>query len=397
MTASPAPLLIRDARVVSPDGVHERGWLAARDGRIDALGAGTPPAAQTEGARIVDAAGDLLLPGFIDVHAHGAVGHEAMDADADGLREMARFYARHGVTAFLPTTWTASERDTAAALETIAAVCGPVDGGASILGAHMEGPYLHPAKCGAQDPALIRPAERREATRLLDTGVVRLITLAPDVPENGWLIDACASRGITVSAGHTEAGWSAMRAAAGRGVSHVTHTYNAMTPLRHREPGTVGAALALDAFACEVIADTVHVHPAALRILHRTKPRDRVILVTDAVRGTGLAEDSFDLGGRRVALVDGAARLPDGTIAGSVLTLDAALANFARATGAPPESLWEAVSLNAARSAGIDTVKGSLEVGKDADLVLLDVELEVRMTVACGHIVHERPHAGWVK
>jgi N-acetylglucosamine-6-phosphate deacetylase len=316
-----------------------------------------------------------------------------MDADPDGLRAMARFYARHGVTAFLPTTWTGARPVIDRALGAIAQAVGRVPGGATILGAHLEGPYLNPDKCGAQDIRQIRRAGPEEALAWLDTGVVRLIALAPEYEENLWLIGECARRGITVSAAHTTAGYEELQRAVAHGLRQVTHCFNAMGGLGHRELGTVGAAMALPALNCELIADNLHVHPAAINILVQVKGPGRVILITDAIRGAGMAEGEYAIDEDRLVRVrDGAVRLPDGTLAGSILTMERALANVAAATGRPLVELWPMSSLNAARAIGA-TNKGALEVGRDADLVLLDGDFEVVLTVAEGEIVYERGEA----
>lgn len=378
-------LWIRNARLMTPEGVVE-GDLLAHEGRIAALGAIAAP----EGAQIIDARDSWLLPGFIDVHAHGGVGREAMDADPEGLREIARFYAAHGVTSFLPTTWTAPHEDIMAALENIALVQREGTGGAAILGAHVEGPYLNPVRCGAQDSRQIRRAVRDEALPILDTGLIRLMALAPEYAENHWLIEECVNRGIVVSAAHTAATYADMQAAVALGLTQTTHTYNAMTGLHHREPGTLGAALTIDAITCELIADNVHVHPAAMNLLYRAKGPDRVILITDAVRGAGLAEGArYDQDGRPVIVRDGAAYLPGDTLAGSTLTMDRALKNFIAAANAPLDIVWPATSRNAARQLGLADRKGALAPGMDADLVLLDDDLNVRLTVTGGEVVFQ--------
>ena len=381
-------LLIHNAQLLTPLGPWPIGWLLVDGPRIHSLGPGRPPTyADGDGVDSIDARGLTLAPGFIDLHVHGAVGHEVMDANADGLRAMARFYARHGVTAFLPTTWTATGEAILNALQVVRDCLGPVEGGATILGAHIEGPYLNASKCGAQDPALIRQAKPDDALPILDTGLVRLLALAPEIAENGWLIDACVQRGITVSAAHTAATYADMVAAVARGLRQTTHTFNAMTPLGHREPGVVGAALALPELMCELIADGIHVHPAAMRVLVQAKGVDRVILISDAIRGAGLPDGEYPIDTRVVHVRDGAVRLPDGTLAGSTLTMDRALGNLLAATGLPLSVAWPMSSLNAARAIGMSARKGSLEAGKDADLVLLEPDATVRLTVAEGKIV----------
>jgi N-acetylglucosamine-6-phosphate deacetylase len=383
-----ASLLVTGARILTPAGEWPRGWIAVEGRRIAAMGQGRPPERRRAGADVLDAGGLVVLPGFIDLHVHGAVGVDVLDADPDGLRRMARHHAGNGVTAWLPTTMTAAGRDLERALEAVGEVLGPVDGGATVLGAHLEGPYRSPARHGAQDRSLIRVAERAEATRLLDTGIVRLLALAPEVEGNRWLVAEAAARGVTVSAGHTDATYEqAMQAVAG-GVRHVTHAFNAMRPLGHREPGMLGAALTVPELACELVADNVHVHPAAMRLLLQAKGADGVVLVTDAVRATGLPDGAYQVGDQTAIHMDGAIRLADGTLAGSVLTLDRALHNLQSATGRPLAELWAATSRNAARAIGVDDAKGSLAPGKDADLVLLDPELRVVATVAEGVLVH---------
>jgi N-acetylglucosamine-6-phosphate deacetylase len=384
-------LLVYNASVFSPTGEWQPGWLMTAGGQIRMMGAGDPPPFEaSQAAEHVNAGGKLLLPGFIDLHVHGALGHDVMDASPDGLWDMARFYATHGVTAFLPTTWSDSKGAILSALGAVGQTIGHVPGGADILGVHLEGPYLNPQKCGAQDPRYIRRAGTEEALELLDTGLVRIMTLAPEYDENLWLVEECVLRGITVSIGHTAAGYDEVLEAVNRGASHVTHCYNAMTGLGHRQPGTVGAAMAIPELCCELIADNIHVHPAAQKILLEVKGKQGVVLVTDAVRGAGLPDGEYALDERRVEIRDGAVRLPDGRLAGSTLTMERALGNIQRASGKPLAELWQLASLNAARQIGLSASKGSLEKGKDADLVLLDGQYNVQLTVVGGEVVYRR-------
>jgi N-acetylglucosamine-6-phosphate deacetylase len=383
-------ILIQNAHLYGPDRDWSPGWLLVERGGIRLMGAGRPPEfPDSPGLHVLDAGGKALLPGFIDLHVHGAIGHEVMDASEDGLRAIARFYASHGVTAFLPTTWTGARETTLQALQTVAALMGPVENGATILGAHMEGPYLNPERCGAQDAKLIRKAEREEALEFLDLGVTRLITLAPEFEENLWLVDECVRRGITVSMGHTAATYEQVRAAVERGVKHATHTFNAMTPLDHRALGTVGAVMAFPQIRCELIADNIHVHPEVQKILVSVKGPAGMLLVTDAIRGAGLPEGEYRIDERTVTVRDGAVRLPNGSLAGSILTLDRALKNIIASTGLTLTQAWPMVSLNAAREIGVSSRKGSLEVGKDADLVMLDADFNVALTMVEGRIVYQ--------
>ena len=414
---APPPLLISGATVVAADGMWSPGWLVAAGGRIQALGPGEAPggvrAEVTALGTVIDGGGCVLLPGFIDVHVHGGDGADAMDADVDGLVRMARFHAQHGVTALLPTTWSAPPAALEAAAVSIAEATGPVEGGATILGAHLEGPWINPARAGAQDPGGIRPPDPAEARRLLDIrpgrrptagegaspspsrssspggGVVRLVALAPEMLGAEEVVRECRERGVVVAAGHTQANWGEMVAAVAAGVRQVTHTFNAMAGLRHREPGTAGAALALPELRCELIADGHHVHPGAMAVLARAKGPEGVVLISDAVRAAGLPEGDVDLGGRTAQHCCGAVRLADGRLAGSVLTLDVALRRFAAASGWDWPDLARAAAGNAAAALGVST-KGRLAAGLDADLVLVadDGAGDVVLTVVEGRVVH---------
>lgn len=384
-------LLIENARLFTPDQAELTGWLLAESGLIRAMGFGnTPDFSHETSLHSLDAQGNMLLPGFIDLHVHGAMGHEVMDASSSGLEEMARFYASHGVTSFLATTWTAGRPSIMKALGLVKQMQGQIRGGATLLGAHLEGPYLNPTRCGAQDVNLIRRAEKEEALEFLETGVIRLLALAPEFDENLWLIEECVRRGITVSAAHTTANYEQMQRAAKHGISHLTHCFNAMQGLGHRELGTVGAAMTLPQISCELIADNIHVHPAAQKILVAVKNPSGVILVTDAIRATGLPAGDYMLDDRSIHIQNGAVRLPDGTLAGSVLTMERALQNVCSATGRALAEVWIMSSLNAARAIGVSSHKGSLEVGKDADLVLLDESFNVNLTVVKGEIVFSK-------
>jgi N-acetylglucosamine-6-phosphate deacetylase len=388
MNTSTPRLLIHNAHLFTPNHPGLLGWLLIESGSIKAIGLGNTPDFSNEGSvQSLDAQGNNLLPGFIDLHVHGAMGHEVMDASPAGLEEMARFYAAHGVASFLATTWTASRPAIKNALELVEEMKGPIQGGATLLGVHLEGPYLNPTRCGAQDVNLIRRAEKEEALEFLDSGVIRLLALAPEFEENLWLIDECVKRGITVSAAHTTANYEQMQRAVEHGLTQLTHSYNAMQGLGHREVGTIGAAMVSPQINCELIADNIHVHPAAQKILVDVKGPSGVILVTDSIRAAGLPEGEYMLDDRSVRIQEGAVRLADGTLAGSVLTMERALQNVCAATGRPLTETWMMSSLNAARAIGVSAQKGSLEVSKDADLVLLDEEFNVRLTIARGEIV----------
>jgi len=237
---------------------------------------------------------------------------------------------------------------------------------------------------------LIRTPGENEIQKYMASGVVKLIALAPEVEENAPLIRACVEHGITVSAGHTDATYEEMVAAVNAGVSQVTHCFNAMRPLNHRQPGTVGAALTLDKIRCELIADNIHIHPAVMELMARAKGMAGVILITDSIQPAGLPDGEYVVEGRRITLMNGEARLPDGTLAGSTLTLIKGLQNFMNAVHRPIDEAWVCASLNPAKAIHQDENKEDILPGKDADLILVDRNFEVLLTMVEGQVVFRR-------
>ena len=343
---------------------------------------------------LLDATGCVVLPGFIDVHVHGALGADTMDADPAALVRMARFAAQHGVTAFLPTTMTADVAATLAAVQAVAAVgTEPYVNGATILGVHLEGPFISPRFPGAQPAAAIRSPDLAEFEVLCAAGPIRMITVAPEMPDALMLIRWARASGIFVVAGHTAATFAECEAGIAAGITQATHTYNAMTGLHHREPGTLGSVLSNDQVYAQLIADNIHVHPAAMKILARCKGMARTILITDAMRAVGLPPGSYDLGGQAVTVRNGECRLADGTLAGSVLTLERGLANFNAATGLTVAQSWPTTSLTPATALGLAQTRGKLEAGYVADVTLLDDAGDVVATVVRGRVVYLRDAA----
>jgi N-acetylglucosamine-6-phosphate deacetylase len=381
----PHGTLFHSGTIHAESGSYE-GWLLARDGRVAALGKGSPPVGLD--AERVDLRGHTLVPGLIDLHVHGALGHDATDATPDGLREMARFYARHGVTGFMATTVTAAPERIMTALETIAGVMEEGSGGAAILGAHVEGPFLDEGKRGAQDGVHIRRADPEEYRAFFGTRIVRLITVAPEYAENQELIRYAASHGAIASIGHTRASYEQVRRAVELGATQVCHVFNGMVPLHHREPGALGAALTSDELRCELIADGVHIHPAVLKLAVRAKGVERIVLITDAMRGAGMPDGTYNLGDVTVTVEEGIARTAEGALAGSTLTLERAVANIMAAADLSLDQALSMATVNPARALGLQGRKGSIAVGKDADLVVLDDDLQVQRTLVAGRTVY---------
>ncbi len=377
-------MLIYNARVLTEDGAPAT-WLQWQGRTITALGSGQPP----QDPQVINAGGHTLLAGFIDLHVHGGMGADVMDATPEALHVMATFAAQHGTTAFLPTTLTDTHENLLKALDNIKRVMQAGTTGATILGAHVEGPYLNADKCGAQNPRHIRRYCRDEGRDIFAREIVRLITVAPEFPQNHALVRDAVAAGVRVSVAHSAATAAQLQTGIALGIRHSTHTFNAQTPFHHRDVGIVGVVMGDDSITAELISDGIHVHPLAMRALWRCKRPHQLVLVTDAVRPTGMPDGSYSFGERTVLLKDGVVRLPDGTLAGSAITMARALEVFAHAVQEPLEAVWQTTSLNAARALGIDGQKGSLAVGKDADLVLLDEVFRAVLTVVEGRIVHQ--------
>ncbi len=375
---------IINGKIVLPDRIVEGGALLF-DGHIHgAVDARDVPAE----AERIDAGGGYVLPGLIDMHIHGYLGHDASDGSYEGVRTMARGIAQNGVTGFLPTTMTVSRPELRAAFAQIrramADSAAPGWDGARVLGLNAEGPFISPARKGAQAGGNICPGDAAFLEEYSD--ILRVFTIAPEVRGNMECVRAMAGRTL-VSMGHTDATYTQAVAAIEAGVRHVTHLFNAQTPLKHRDPGVVGAALTDGRVSCELIADMFHVHPALFDMVARLK-RDKLVLITDCTRAGGLADGEYTLGGQPIFVRGVECRLADGTIAGSVLKLNQAVNNMRRHCSLP---LWEIVnmaSLNPARRLGLDAKKGSLEPGKDADIALCDAEMGVKATFVSGRAVY---------
>ncbi|HJQ38075.1 MAG TPA: N-acetylglucosamine-6-phosphate deacetylase [Thermoanaerobaculia bacterium] len=317
----------------------------------------------------------ILVPGFIDVHVHGGDGADFMDAHDEATARILDFHARHGTTALAATTLSASRGDLHNAIESIARASS--DGGAEIVAIHLEGPFINADRSGAQDRSSIRAADIHELSALIaEAPRMRwIVTLAPEVEGARALIEHFRER-VLFAIGHTAADHALTVAALEWGACHFTHLYNAMTGLHHRDPGVVGAALTSVNATAELIADGVHVHPAALRVAVAAMPH-RIALITDAMRACGLADGTYKLYDYDVTVAEGAARLGDGTLAGSVLTTGNAVKNMVELAGLPIETVLPLATEVPARIAAVADRKGKIELRYDADLVLLSEKFEV--------------------
>ncbi len=360
--------------------------------RIQFVGRGEPAGAATGDTlgKVIDATGMILMPGFIDVHTHGGGGYNLQTTNAQEIQAYARWAPTTGVTSFLIAVVGAPDDLPEAQLRAaVTAVEGPQEG-ARPLGIHLEGPYISQARRGAHPTAWLRAPSDTELERILSltNGRLRIVTLAPELPGAETMIRRLVEAGVTVSIGHTDATYEQTLEAIALGVTHVTHCYNAMRPLHHRDPGPLGALAQAPQVYGEVIADGVHVHPAMLDILVKVFGPERTIVITDALAGAGYGDLPFEFGGQAAQVIHGVARLADGTITGSVLTMEQALRNILEMTTV---SLREAVGMltrNPAHAARVADHKGLLRAGYDADLVVMDSSLTLQATFCCGELAY---------
>lgn len=377
-------LYLEHGRLLTPDGLVDNPGVLVQDGRIAALGEPRPSDAER-----LEAEGLIVAPGFIDTHIHGGKRADTMDGTPEALREISRHLAEHGVTSWLPTTVACAPETLDRILAAIEQVRLEGTDGAQVLGAHLESNFLAPRYKGAQPPEYLRAIGDAALDAVLrkHAGTIRLVTLAPELEGAPGFVRALVERGVVVSVGHTDATYEEVLTAVEAGSTRVTHLCNAQRGFHHREPGVLGAGLTCDRLYTEIIADLEHVHPAGLTIAYRCKGPERLMLVSDAVRGSGLAPGRYELGGHPTVIDGKVARLEDGTIAGSVITLEAAVRHMVEAAGVPLADALRMASEAPARSLGLER-KGRIAPGMDADLILLKPALEVSATVVSGRVVH---------
>ena len=364
----------------------EQGFLSR-----DVLTDGGQIASASGDDRILDAAGCYVIPGLVDVHFHGCVGEDFSDATPDGLQKIADFELSQGVAYLCPAGMTLPEDQLTAICKTTAAHRAKHSGGAEVVGAHLEGPFLCMAKKGAQNGDYLHDPDTAMLKRLQAAaeGCVRLVTLAPEQPNSIEFIKAAVEMGVTVSVGHTTADYNTARAAFEAGASHATHLFNAMPPLAHRDPGVIGAAFDVPHVQPELICDGIHVHGSAVRAAFRLFGKERMILISDSLRATGMPDGEYPFGGQMIEVHGNRATIlghPE-TLAGSVTSLMGCLRQ-AVSFGIPLADAVRACTYNPARSIGIDGRVGTLDVGKEASIVLLDEkDLSIKAIVFKGQKV----------
>lgn len=380
----PLPLVssIEGGLVFDGFGFGHASVAVSSDGTFGEVGAG----AATEGVR-VDATGCYVIPGLIDLHFHGCVGDDLCDASPEGLHRMAAYEASRGVTSMCPATMTLPHERLVPILENAAAFRAD-EGEAALVGINMEGPFISPGKVGAQNPAYVRPASVEEFRELqcVAGGLVKLVDVAPEEADNLSFIREVAGD-VRVSLAHMCADYDCAREAFEAGARHMTHLFNAMPPLHHRTPGPIAAGAERSDVTAEIIADGVHVHPSMVRLAFELFGDDRMLLISDSLRGCGLGDGTYELGGQQFTVSGPRATLADGTLAGSVSDLMACLVTAVTKMDVPLASAVRAASINPARTLGVDDVCGSIEPGRRADAVVLDEDLSIRHVILRGRLL----------
>jgi N-acetylglucosamine-6-phosphate deacetylase len=387
-------ILLKGIQVYTEDILIENGFIKINNGKIVEIGSMEELEKENE-FEVIELPGHYkAIPGLIDVHIHGVNGADTMDATKEALDTMVTALPKEGTTSFLATTMTQEGKQIENALINAAQYIEKQkpNGKAEILGLHLEGPFVNAKRAGAQpiqhiiDPDLALFQKWQNLTN----GNIKLVTLAPERPGGLEMIRYLKSNGIIASIGHTDATFDEVDQAIDAGANHVTHLFNQMRGLHHREPGVVGAAFLRDELKAEIIVDGVHVRPEMVKLAFKQKQSEGLILITDSMRAKCLKNGKYDLGGQEVTVKNGKAVLEDGTLAGSILKLGHAVKNIIAYTSCPLEDAIEMASVNPAKQLNMYDRKGSIAVGKDADIVILDEQLEVYMTLCHGAIAFNR-------
>lgn len=336
--------------------------------------------------QLIDVKGKYISPGFIDIHIHGAGGSDTMDGTIESIQNISSTIANTGVTGFLPTTMTMDRESIYKALDTIRQASSKQIDGAKVLGTHLEGPFINEKYKGAQNPKYILQPDYDFIKDYTD--IIKIITLAPEMDEGYSFIDKIKGhRDIVLCIGHSNANYEQVMTAIEHGISHAAHIFNGIPPMHHREPSVVGAIFRSN-ITCELIADKIHVHPAIFQLLIDIKGVDKLVLITDSMRAGCMEDGIYELGGQKVIVKDGSARLENNTLAGSVLTLNRAVKNMIEHTDITLQDAVKLVSLNPAKVIGIDDIKGSISIGKDADITVFDEDFNVYLTIVEGNVIY---------
>ncbi|MFZ3131750.1 MAG: N-acetylglucosamine-6-phosphate deacetylase [Desulfosporosinus sp.] len=391
--------LVRGATLVLPDRIFSGGMIW-QDGILTEIFEEASPTLllgrqALQGTTVWDMAGDLLIPGLIDTHVHGAGGCDVMEGTTESLQTLAEALLKEGTTAFLPTTMSCSPEQLKKVFQNAADFQRGHYRGAEILGLHLEGPFLAKEFRGAQAQEMIWDGAKDGSAQFLANllcdypDLVKILTFAPERPDGRELAKVCLAHGVISSAGHTAANFTQMEQAVQWGVRHITHASNAMPAIHHRNPGLLTKALLDETITMEIIADGVHIHPAVLELILRNKPPERVCLISDGTRAVGMPDGEYELGGQKTIVHHGIAQLPDGTIAGSAYPLRQGIKMLAQKLQYPLPVAVRYATLNPAKLLGIDNRVGSLEINKEATFIRLSSDFDIKQVWLQGRLVFE--------
>ncbi|MBM7622129.1 N-acetylglucosamine-6-phosphate deacetylase [Bacillus tianshenii] len=370
--------------------VMEDSYIKISDGKITEVGTMSEYQKNEDFKEVRLPSKLFASPGFIDIHIHGLNGSDVMDASSKAIENMTVTLPQEGTTSFLATTITQDPVEIEAALQNVNQYSKTIANGAELLGIHLEGPFISPKRAGAQPVAHIMEPDKDTFMKWqeISGNLIKVVTLAPEERGGIQLVKHLNETGVIASIGHSDALYPVMEEAIQAGATHVTHFYNGMRGIHHREPGVVGAGLAHEELFVELIADGIHVHPAVIKATYHTKGADRIILITDSMRAKWLEDGEYELGGQKVTVSDNTALLEDGTLAGSLLKMNEALRNMKEFTNCSLPELVQMASSNPARQLNVWDRKGSIHVGKDADIVILDEQLNVHLTICKGVVTY---------
>jgi N-acetylglucosamine-6-phosphate deacetylase len=381
--------LIKNIKLITPDQVLTDSCVVVNEGRITNIDLHENINMKSMNV-IIDGKGNYLSPGFIDIHNHGNSGYDFMDATEEAIDKIGQFHMQNGVTSYLGTVLTQSYENITKAVDNIANYKNK-ENISQILGIHLEGPFFTVSKKGAQPEEFIREPDFDFINNTLNISKnkIKMISLAPERVGALELISKIKENLITVSMAHSDSTYDEAMKGIAYGATVATHLYNGMRNFTHREPGIVGASLTDERVFCELIYDRIHLHDAAVKIAIKLKGPDKTILVSDAMRAAGLEDGDYELGGQKVTVKEGAARLEDGSLAGSTLNLRKAVYNMVKYLNTPVCEAVRMASLSPAKAIGVDKHKGSIEVGKDADMILFDDDINIKTVIVEGKIVNK--------
>ncbi|MGC8653233.1 MAG: N-acetylglucosamine-6-phosphate deacetylase, partial [Candidatus Kryptoniota bacterium] len=385
-------LALVNGTVITEDSIIDQGTVMVSRGKIKEV----LPSGQIfrySDIKIIDCSGTILIPGFIDIHTHGGRGYDFTDGNFLAFENLSNFYFSHGVTSLLATLSPLKHSDLIIAVSRISEYIRFNYEYTNIIGIHLEGPYLNAEFVGGNNPDYLEPADADSFVKILEEsgGLIKLITVAPEIPGINGVINAAVNHGLKVSAGHSSADAETFRNSLSLGVNQVTHLFNGMPQLHHRSPNILSEALLDDRVYVQVIPDGVHIHPSVIKLVFKIKGSDRFVSITDSIKATCLSDGEYNSAGLKVFVHNGEVRTAEGVIAGSTLTMDRAFKFLVHDLGISPVDASKMTSLSASRSIGIDDVYGSIEAGKDADIVCLDANnYEVSLVMKKGSIRFRR-------